>query len=93
MEQDRFRIGEKKALKAFASAAFWVLLQAIVVASCAYQIGKTEGAYEQRRKSECSCGNVRTCAFGVGIVGEQKCEPDRWDGNRWGRCEPRPFQP
>lgn len=41
-------------------------------------------------KNECSCGEVRTCPFGPGIVGQQKCWTSVVMGNEWTRCEPAP---
>lgn len=64
--------------------------------SCAftgYQIGHTNGRVQQREelRDECACGHTCTCAFGPGIVGEQKC--DYWMGkNEWSRCEPVPVK-
>jgi len=45
--------------------------------------------YEERSKEDldqsCFCGATRTCAFGTGIVGIQRC--GAFD-HRWTRCEP-----
>jgi len=41
-------------------------------------------------ENDCSCGAVRTCAFGPGIVGRQKCWTSVVMGNEWTRCEPVP---
>lgn len=67
----------------------WYLFPLVSTGFCFFQCGKVEGAHEQRAKHQCSCGQKRTCAFGVGIVGEQSCQEDRWDGNKWSRCEPK----
>lgn len=56
-----------------------------------FSIGQTAGraAAEQaaREARECDCGEVKSCAFALGIVGIRSCQ--RYD-NRWGRCEPDP---
>ncbi len=41
-------------------------------------------------KNECRCGDTRTCPFGPGIVGQQKCWTSSLMGNGWTRCEPAP---
>lgn len=40
-------------------------------------------------ENECSCGDVRTCPFGPGIVGQQQCRTDAMWNNVWSRCEPK----
>lgn len=40
-------------------------------------------------RNECVCGEVQTCAFGPGVVGEQVCETGPGFLNRWSRCEPK----
>lgn len=56
--------------------------------------GYTDGIQAQKAieppPGECVCGWRRTCAFGLGIVGEQKCETALGMTNRWSRCEPAP---
>lgn len=39
-------------------------------------------------ENDCACGEVRTCPFGPGIVGRQKCRTSVVMGNEWTRCEP-----
>ena len=38
--------------------------------------------------NECLCGTARTCAFGPGIVGRQRCVTNVSMVNEWTRCEP-----
>lgn len=45
------------------------------------------------KENDCACGEVRTCAFGPGIVGQQKCWTSVVMGNEWARCEPKPKKP
>lgn len=40
-------------------------------------------------ENECGCGDVRTCPFGPGIVGQQQCRTDALFNNVWSRCEPK----
>jgi hypothetical protein len=93
MDDDIMKRAEKRAIRRFWVSTFWVLWPAVMVGFFSYQIGKDVGEHDQRRKSQCRCGQTRTCAFGFGIVGEQSCVEDQWDGNRWARCEPKPLQP
>lgn len=67
----------------------WVLPM-LPVGFISYQIGHTNGRLFEREENrdECACGQTRTCAFGPGIVGEQKCDDNTWK-NTWTRCEPR----
>ena len=41
-------------------------------------------------RNRCVCGSTQTCAFGPGVVGEQRCVTDAVMTNRWSRCEPVP---
>jgi len=71
-------------LKHLPKALFWFSLLALA-AWVGYWKGRSDGM--QERKNECDCGQTQTCAFGTGIVGEQKCRSGIY-GNRWSRCEP-----
>lgn len=41
----------------------------------------------KRFENSCSCGAVRTCPFGPGVVGQQVCQTTSLK-NKWSRCEP-----
>lgn len=55
----------------------------------ALQGEREERAAERREyRNDCICGDTQSCPFGLGIVGEQRCQTDSFMVNRWSRCEP-----
>jgi hypothetical protein len=71
------------------------VITVMVVAFFAHMIGYSKGhrdglekyVEKSREDSEnsCGCGETRSCPFGGGVVGIQKCDNFH---HRWLRCEP-----
>lgn len=76
---------------------FSSVIGSILTLLVGYSIGVLDGRREGReaadrfwkaQQNECICGEVRTCAFGVGITGYQECTTRGMMRNEWSRCEP-----
>jgi hypothetical protein len=76
---------------------FPYLMAASFLIWVSYVTGNAQGESKQRalcaeradqaRELRCFCGDIRSCAFGGGVVGIQKCDNV---SNQWLRCEPNP---
>lgn len=74
---------------------FIILLSILFIAYCIFDVGRMRGESRQQAEAfkehmeqlqnRCGCGETRSCAFGAGIVGIQRCSS--FD-HTWMRCEP-----
>ena len=87
-------------MKRFYDVLFWLVMCGLgaaltsVILWASYDAGRMEGASakddEWRKREQCMCGETRSCPFGPGIVGKQRCTSLFGGGTEWSRCEPDP---
>ena len=66
--------------------AAWTALSTSLSNAAGDAAGYRRATTECVKEIECGCGDERSCAFGIGIVGRQHCTYN----HRWSRCEPDP---